>query len=209
MPGRLSSILPQEPIAANAARTARAIRIRRIAAAPRRTVAAPTRTMSFQLSPYDTVLDLSKNEDSKLHLKASKGLKEDNLFTGKKTDFDKFSKLIGKVLKDVRVMEVLVILTEWDTTNANAALQRILTEAGLLNLFEDSKVTKEQVKVKSGLVWSDSKVGATTPAYFKRFDVTPTDDAILNAVWNHAKMKHVIMGKKTLSSQFREQRREI
>jgi len=78
--------------------------------------------MSFQLSPYDTVLDLSKNEDSKLHLKASKGLKEDNLFTGKKTDFDKFSKLIGKVLKDVRVMEVLVILTEWDTTNANAAL---------------------------------------------------------------------------------------
>jgi len=99
-------------------------------------------------------------------------------------------------------MEVLVIPTKWDTANADAdaALKRVPAEAGLLNLFKDSKVTKEQVKVKSDLVWSDSKFGATTLAYFDRFDVTPTDDANLDAARNHAKMEHVIMGKKIWSS---------
>jgi len=152
--------------------------------------------MFFQLSPYDAVLDLSKNEDRKLYLEATNGLKEANLFSGKKMEFDKISKLMGKAFKDVRVMEVLMIPTKWDTANADAALKRVPTEAGLLNLFKDSKVTKEQVKANSDLVWSDSKFGATTPAYFKRFDVTPTDNTTLNAARNHAKMKHVIMGNK-------------
>lgn len=99
--------------------------------------------MAFQLSPYDAVLDLPKSEDRKLYLEAAKGLKEANLFTGKKKDYDKFSKLLGKAFKDVRVTESFQTPTEWDIANADPALQRIPTEAGLLNLFDDSKVTKE------------------------------------------------------------------
>ena len=103
---------------ANAARTTIALR--------RGTTSATTpnipETISFQLSPYDVALDLSKNGDRKLYLEASKGLKEANLFTGKKIDFNQFSKLMGKSFKDVSVMETLVIPTKWDTTNADAAL---------------------------------------------------------------------------------------
>ena len=84
MPGRLLSL--QE---ANEARDRRAIR--RGAAASTPTIPV---TMSFQLSPYDAALDLSKNDDRKLYLEAVKGLNEKNHFTGKKTDFDQFSKLI-------------------------------------------------------------------------------------------------------------------
>ena len=101
--------------------------------------------MSFLLSPYDAALDLSKSDDRKLYLEAVKRLKEANHFTRKKTDFDQFSKLMGKAFKDVRVMEILAIPTKWDDTNADAALQRIPTDAGLLNLFNDNKVTKDQV----------------------------------------------------------------
>ena len=81
------------------------------------------------LPPYDAPLDLSKNEDRNLYLKTTKVLKEGNLFLGKKTDFDKFSKLMGKTFKDVRVMEIIIIPTKWDTTNTDIALQRIPTEA--------------------------------------------------------------------------------
>ena len=117
--------------------------------------------MSFILSPYDAPLDLLKNEDLKLYLEATKGLKEGNLYFGKKTDFDKFSKLMGKAFKNVRVMEILMIPTKRDTTNTDVILQRIPIEAGILNLFEDSKVTKGQVKEKvdAGMerlqVWND------------------------------------------------------
>ena len=188
MPGRLLTL--QE---ANEARDRRTIR--RAAA---RTSTIPV-TMSFQLSPYDAALDLSKNDDRKLYLEAIKGLKEATHFTGKKTDFDQFSKLMGKAFKDVRVMEILTIPTEWDATNADAALQRIPTDAGLLNLFDDNKVTKEQVGAKSELVWSSSDMTSTSK-YFAKFDANPTDDATLNAARNRAKMKHVIMGKKIWSS---------
>ena len=58
----------------------------------------------------------------KIILKATKRLKEGNLFLGKKIDFDKFSRLMVKAFKDVRVMEILVIPTKWDTTNTDAAL---------------------------------------------------------------------------------------
>ena len=69
-----------------------------------------------------------------------------------------------------------------------------------MNLFEDSKVTKDQVKELSSMVWSDSKFETTTPAYFQKFDVPPTDNVTLKAARNHTKMKHVIMGNKIWSS---------
>lgn len=114
MPGRLLYKIRQE---VNAARTTR--ELKRIP-----TIAAPTipATMTSRLSQYNTILNLSKNDDRKLYLEALKGLKESNLFTGKKTDFDQFSKLMGKSFEDVRVIKSLIIPTEWDTTNADAAL---------------------------------------------------------------------------------------
>ena len=155
--------------------------------------------MIFRLSPYDTILDLSKNDDRKMYLEAAKGLKEANLFTGEKTDFSQFSKLIGKAFRDVRVMECLLIPTKWDTTNTDTELQKLPTKEGLLNQFEYSKVTKEQVQAKSELVWSESTF-ATTSQHFTKFTLIPTNDDTLNESRNHAKMKHVIMGKKIWSS---------
>ena len=155
--------------------------------------------MKFLLSPYDAPLDLLKNEDCKLYLEATKGLKEGNHFSGKKTEFAQFSKLMGKAFKEVRVMETLMIPTEWDTTNTDTALQRFPTDERLLNLFDDSKVTKKQVRAKSELVWSTTDY-ATTTKYFGKLDPTITDDDSLNKARNQAKIKHVIMGKKIWSS---------
>ena len=107
---------------------------------------------------------------------------------------------MGKAFKYARVMEILIIPTEMDTTNTDVALKRIPIETGLLNLLEDSKVTKDQVKTKSKLVWSDSKFGTTTPAYFGKFDIVHTDDTTLNGAKTYAKINHVIMEKKIWSS---------
>ena len=89
MPDRLSSKSHQETTIANAARTARALQRRPTTA----TLTIPA-TMTFRLSPYNTILDLSKNRDNKLYLESSKGLKEANLFTRKKIEFDQSSKLM-------------------------------------------------------------------------------------------------------------------
>ena len=67
--------------------------------------------MAFRLSPYNTALHLSRSNDRKLYLEATKGLKEAHLFSGKKSDYSQFAKLMGKGFKDVRVMEVLTIPT--------------------------------------------------------------------------------------------------
>ena len=46
-----------------------------------------------------------------LYTKVIKRLKYDNIFTGKKLEYNKFSTLTEKSFKDVRVMEVLTIPT--------------------------------------------------------------------------------------------------
>ena len=60
-------------------------------------------------------------------------------------------------------------------------------------------MTKAQVKVKSELVWSDSDF-ASTPRHFVNRSTNPSDDASLVAARDHARMKHVIMGKKIWNS---------
>ena len=161
--------------------------------APRTPIATPIQTIStFTTSPYDAILDLLKGEYCKLYLEATEGLTESNQINGKKVDYDKFSKLMGKSFKDVTVMEVLMIPTKWDNTNVDAELHKILIKGKLMNLFNNNKVTTAQVKAKSELVWSKSKFGATTPKYHKVFVVAPVDDATLNEVRNKEKMKHVI-----------------
>ena len=82
-----------------------------------------------------------------------------------------------------------------DTTNTDTELQKLPTKEGLLNQFEDSKVTKEQVQAKSELVWSESTI-STTSQYFTKFTSMPTNDNTLNESRNPSKMKHIIMGKK-------------
>ena len=103
-------------------------------------------------SPYDAILDISKGEDHKLYLEVTKVLKEAIQFNGKKVEYDKFSKLVGKSFKDVRVMEILMVPTEWDNTNTDAELQKLPKKGKSRNLFDDNKVTTEQVKAKSELV---------------------------------------------------------
>ena len=110
-----------------------------------------------------------------------------------------------KNFDDVRVMEALMIPTIWDTSNANAALQKVPTEEGLLDLFTTHKLSKSQVKSKSNLVWASTAHGADTLKYFARFTTAATDDATLDAERNKMRLKHVMMGKKiwdSLSSEF-------
>lgn len=118
----------------------------------RRMPTPPIQKMTFRLSPYDAILDLSKNYDRKMYLEAAKGLKEANLFTGENTDFFQFSKLMDKAFRDVRVIECLLTPSKWDTTNIDTELQKLPITTGLLNQFVDNKVTKEQVQAKSKLV---------------------------------------------------------
>ena len=156
--------------------------------------------MAFIINPYDNVLDLKDNHDIKLFQEGSKGLKETDKFSGKNVDYSNFEKLMGKSFDDVRLMEALMIPTIWDTSNANAALQKVPTEEGLLDLFTTHKLSKSQVKSKSNLVWASTAHGADTPKYFARFTTAATDDATLDAERNKMRIKHVMMGKKIWAS---------
>ena len=49
---------------------------------------------NFLLNPYEADLNLNDKDDRKLFSEASKGLKEGNLFDGKRETFSTFSKLI-------------------------------------------------------------------------------------------------------------------
>ena len=63
-------------------------------------------------------------------------MKEDDKFAGKKVKYNTFAKLMGKSFEDVRVMLTLTIPTVWDALNADVALQRLPTEAGLIDMFK-------------------------------------------------------------------------
>ena len=57
--------------------------------------ASPTvTTMAFLLNPYDAELDLSNKEDRKLFTEGCKGVKEKDIFDGKKQNYSTFVKLI-------------------------------------------------------------------------------------------------------------------
>ena len=65
------------------------------------TVSRVVKMTTFLLNPYDADLDLSDKDDRKLFQEGSKGIKSTNkdeciLFDGKKANFNKFSKIIGK-----------------------------------------------------------------------------------------------------------------
>ena len=119
-----------------------------------------TATMStFKTNPYDKVLDLDKDSDLKLYKEAVKGLEKEDKFDGKKEHFDTVQKLMGKSFREVKCMEALLIPIERDSKNANDAdMQLVLKEA---DIFETNKVSKEQVKRKSKLVWAGTTHGVS------------------------------------------------
>ena len=92
-----------------------------------------------------------------------------------------------------------MIPTIWDSSNADPEAKKLPKKIGIGNMFTSTNLTKEQVKVKSELVWEDTTF-VNTPRYFKIFDTNPTDDDTLNVERNNMKVKHVIMGKKIWSS---------
>ena len=132
----------------------------------------------------------------KTFLQDCKGLEDDDKFSGKKAEYNDFAKLIGKSFEDVRLMQTLLIPTIWDTANEDVGLQRLPTEAGIVDPFKVHNVTKVQVRAKLELVWVDTKFGANKPEYFAIFYTTPTDDGTLNATRNKVRLTYVIQGKK-------------
>ena len=148
--------------------------------------------MTFLLNPYDAKLDLEgSKDDRKLFQEACKGHEGSDKFSGKKTTYNDFVKLIGKSFEDVRVMETLMITTIWDSSNVDPEAKKLPKKTGIVNMFTSTNLTKEQVKVKSELVWEDTTF-INTPKYFKIFGTNPTDDDTLNTERNNVKLKHVI-----------------
>jgi len=50
---------------------------------------------------------------------------------------------MGKSIRDVRVIEALIIPTKWDTANVDTALKRLPIPAKTINLFFNNNVIKE------------------------------------------------------------------
>ena len=114
--------------------------------------------------------------------------KEDR-FDGSKEKFPKFAKLMRKVFKTYRTMEIFKVPTDWES---NASVNP--TSEGIVNLFNSNDVTKKQVKNQADRVWADTTHGTNTPEYFRIFTTKPTNDAELEEVRNTYKMKHSLCG---------------
>jgi len=100
--------------------------------------------MAFILNPFEANLDLTDKD--KLFSEASKGLKDENLFDGKRENFAKFSKLIEKEFNNVRVMKCLSVPTTWDVGAATAAGRRIPVAADKVDFFCLIKEIKHNYK---------------------------------------------------------------
>ena len=163
-------------------------------------------TMAFLLNPYDAELDLSNKEDRKLFTEGCKGVKEKDIFDGKKQNYSTFVKLIEMNLSSTRTMDALKINTKWVAGGDIDATKRDPLQEGEIDLFESNKVTKRQIEEYTALVWEDTSFGADTPKYFKAFGTAPTDTAELNKLRNARKLKHVMLGHQlwnSLSSAFK------
>ena len=97
--------------------------------------------MTFVLNPYDKALDLTDKEDRKLFTEGCKGIKEEDLFDGKKQNYGDFVKLIEEGLNDTRTMEALEINTKWADGGDVDAAKRIPLAEGKVNIFDSNKAT--------------------------------------------------------------------
>ena len=69
--------------------------------------------MTFLLNPYDKKLDLGTKGRLQLYGTAKKGLEKEARYDGTKKTYSVFMKLIGKVFKTFRLMDILKVPTEW------------------------------------------------------------------------------------------------
>ena len=69
--------------------------------------------MVFFINPYDADLNLADKDDRKLFKDGCRGLKDEDLFDGKKENYTNFTKHMENEFDSVRVMECLRITTEW------------------------------------------------------------------------------------------------
>ena len=153
----------------------------------------------FILNPYEVPLDLNDKDDRKLFKEGSRGLKEEELFDGKKQNYSTFAKLIEKQFEDTRLMECMSIPTEWDDGAGTAAARRVPTDEGKIDFFKSYQGTEEQIKEHCDRVWADTNV-ANTPKYFDTFATAPANNNELTALRNQRKLKHVMMGNKLWNS---------
>ena len=151
--------------------------------------------MAFVLNPYDGDLDLSDKDDRKLFKDGCIGLKEGDLFDGKKQNYVNFTKLLEKELESVRLMECLSIPTKW-VAGGTAAQKRVPIEDSKVDIFNSNLCTTDQLKAYCDLVWSESTWGVNTPKYFDVFDTAPSNTVELNELRNKRRLKHVMLGTK-------------
>ena len=115
--------------------------------------------MAFILNPYDLLLDLHDKDDRKLFKDGCKGLKEKELFDGKKENYGDFVKLLEVECESIRVVECLNIPTAW-IAGGTAAARRVPTAAGMIDIFNSNLCTSDQLTAYCDLVWSQSNFGA-------------------------------------------------
>ena len=154
--------------------------------------------MAFLINPYDADLNLSDKEDRKLFKDGCVGLKEADLFDGKKENYVNFTKLLEKELESVRLMECLKIPTEW-VAGGNVVARRAPILAKKIDIFHSNLCTKDQLNAYCDLVWSQSNLGDTSQ-FFDVFDQPPTSTVELEAGRNRRKLKHVMLGTKLWAS---------
>ena len=76
--------------------------------------------MAFLLNPYDATLNLADKDDRKLFQEGCKGLKENDIFDGRKQNYGNFVKLLEGYLNNTRTMDTFETCTEWDTKVSSA-----------------------------------------------------------------------------------------
>ena len=154
--------------------------------------------MAFLINPYDADLNLADKDDRKLFKDGCVGLKEADLFDGKKENYVNFTKLLENELETVRLMECLKIPTEW-VAEGSIVARRAPIVTKMINTFHSNLCTKDQLNAYSDLVWSRSSLGDTTQ-FFDIFNSPPTSTTELEAVRNKRKLKHVMLGTKLWAS---------
>ena len=92
-----------------------------------------------------------------------KGVKEKDIFDGKKQNYSTFVKLIQMDLSSTRTIDALKINTKWVAGGDIDATKRDPLQEGEIYLFESNKVTKRQIEEYTALVWEDTSFGANTP----------------------------------------------
>ena len=139
---------------------------------------------SFLSNPYDVTLNLADKDDGKLFQEGCKGLKNKDIFDGKKQNYGNFVKLIQRELNTTRTMAALEVSTKWDSKDSSTEAKRIPTSDGIINIFKLNKATFEVIKEHCNCVWETTPFGTDTPKYSKTFATAPTDISKLEALCN-------------------------